>query len=215
MRAIDVYLGELSAALRGPRHAKADLLSEAREGLMETAEAYVAAGMSRLAAERQAAEEFGAVTVVAPGYQEELTLVQARRTSLLALIGVGVQPLVWDVLWPLVREVSVGSPTALQAVLSELVEWLGGLAIVGAAVAVIACGIGVRLPVIRHHVVKATGMLGLAVAIGVSGLGLFMTALSPDVTRLLDFAVLPWLTAFVLLPMAWVGRSARRCLRIA
>jgi hypothetical protein len=84
---IDAYVAELGGILRGPRRAKADLLDEARDSLVDAVRAYQDRGLDRQAAERRAVEEFGDVAEIAPGYQTELGLVQGRRTALLVLFA--------------------------------------------------------------------------------------------------------------------------------
>ncbi|GLY69867.1 permease prefix domain 1-containing protein [Amycolatopsis taiwanensis] len=84
------HLARLDARLRGPRAAKADLLNEARDGLMDAAEAYRAAGRPDIEAQRLAVRDFGEVDTVAPAYQGELGLaggIRALRTILIAIPG--------------------------------------------------------------------------------------------------------------------------------
>src|SRR5262245_50362297 len=90
-RVIDAYIDQLRGTLRGPRRATADLLTEARDSLVDAAEAYERDGFGRAAAETRAVREFGDVRVVAPEYQNELGLAQARRTALLVLAVITLQ----------------------------------------------------------------------------------------------------------------------------
>src|SRR4051812_26337431 len=71
---IETYVAELGRTLRGPRRAKADLLAEARDSLVDAAGARERVGLPREEAEREAVAEFGAVPDIAPGYQTELGL---------------------------------------------------------------------------------------------------------------------------------------------
>jgi hypothetical protein len=70
---IDDYVTALDRTLRGPRRARRDLVTEARDSLTDCAEAYLAEGMDQAGAERMAVADFGTVAEIAPGYQEELT----------------------------------------------------------------------------------------------------------------------------------------------
>ena len=69
MEIIDAYIAELEAALRGPRRARLDLLTETRDSLMDATEAYVHQGMELTAAQRRALRDFGEIDVIAPKYR--------------------------------------------------------------------------------------------------------------------------------------------------
>jgi hypothetical protein len=64
---IDTYVAELADALRGPRGAKADLIAETCDSLVDATAAYEHRGLDREAAEHQAVKEFGGVAEIAPG----------------------------------------------------------------------------------------------------------------------------------------------------
>jgi hypothetical protein len=96
---LDDYVGGLAAGLRGPRRLRADLVAEARDSLTDASEAYQAQGCPQSEAQRRAVAEFGRLPEVLPGYQAELAVAQARRTTLLfavALVALRVlTPLLW------------------------------------------------------------------------------------------------------------------------
>lgn len=96
---IDDYVGELDRALTGPRGAKRDLVVEARDGLVDAADALEADGFDRAEAERLAVAEFGAVAQVAPGYQAELAIAAGRRLGVLLFVGIPVTALMWSAIW--------------------------------------------------------------------------------------------------------------------
>src|SRR4051812_33311603 len=98
---IEAYVAELAEALRGPRAVKADMLAEARDGLIDATEALRGSGWDAAAAERRAVADFGPVARVAPDYQLQLGLSQGRRTALLLCLTLGAQPVLWRVLLPL------------------------------------------------------------------------------------------------------------------
>lgn len=140
---IDAYLAELDGTLRGSRRLKADLLTEARDSLVDTAEAYTAAGMSSTEAQTRAVDEFGAVDEIAPRYQTELGLTQGRRTALLLFFVLGGQHLLFEYTWS-TYPAQGWSPGPTYALFAELVDQLN-LALIGIAlVAALACGIGCR-----------------------------------------------------------------------
>ncbi|WP_406316286.1 permease prefix domain 1-containing protein [Streptosporangium sp. NBC_01639] len=96
---IDDYVTELSRALRGPRGAKLDLVTEARDSLVDTAEALEGEGLERAEAERIAVAEFGPISEIAPGYQEDLSISAGRRLAALLFVSVPLTALLWSVIW--------------------------------------------------------------------------------------------------------------------
>lgn len=209
MDPIDAYLVELAAALRGPSRLKADLLQEARDSLVDARDAEITRGAVPAVAAQRAIVDFGTPRRVAPGFQTELDLAQARRAAWLLLVGIAVQPVVWDVLWPLVGHGQAVASGRLLVV-EELVRWAGTAAFVAAAVGLLATSIGQRWAVLRPKVVPLTGTLALAAAATISALGVVMAVMYS--TTGLDSAPLIWVCGFVVVPMSVVGRSARRCL---
>lgn len=214
MEPIDAYVAELEAALRGPRRARSDLLTETRDSLIDATEAYQQRGMERAAAERQAVREFGEVDVIAPQYQTELALAQGHRTAVITLFTLLAQPVVWnDAVLPV--PASQHDPGPVYAVLSELVEWFGGSAILGSVLAVLACGIGVRYLTARRPLARITGAFAVTVSAVLAVLGVALTAVNTTPLPLFDSPGVVWLFVFLLAPLACVAASGRRCLRMA
>jgi hypothetical protein len=101
---IDVYVDGLAAALRGPRRHRDEMVTEARDSLLDAAEAYAGAGHDPLDAQRRAVAEFGSHRQVVPGYQAELATLQGRRTAtwiaLVLPVMTLLEPLMWwDTAW--------------------------------------------------------------------------------------------------------------------
>ncbi|WP_026404090.1 permease prefix domain 1-containing protein [Actinomadura rifamycini] len=93
---IDEHVGALSAALHGPARAKARMLDEARAGLADAADDLAATGLPAADAARRAVRDFGTVADVAPDFQRELTIAQARRTALAVALSAPVLLLCWQ-----------------------------------------------------------------------------------------------------------------------
>src|SRR5688572_16599638 len=107
---IDGYAGLLAGALRGPRRLRDDLVTEARDGLVDATEAYRARGLDRAAAERAAVVDFGPVAEIAAAYRPELALAQARRSAVLLSMLILIQPIVWaEGRWPWVDDENQGA----------------------------------------------------------------------------------------------------------
>jgi hypothetical protein len=96
---IDDYVSELHSALRGPHGPKHDLVVEARDSLIDTADALESDGLTRAEAERLAVEEFGRIREIAPGYQAELTATAGRRMALLLFVSVPATVFAWSLVW--------------------------------------------------------------------------------------------------------------------
>jgi hypothetical protein len=96
---IDDYVTGLSHTLRGPRRPKLDMITEARDSLLDTAEALEGEGLDRAEAERIAVEEFGPINEIAPGYQEGLSISAGRRLACLLFLSVPLTSLMWSLIW--------------------------------------------------------------------------------------------------------------------
>jgi hypothetical protein len=99
---IGEHLAALAAALRGPARAKARMLTEAHGGLLDAAAGLAGSAGTDDDAARGAVRQFGTVAEVAPAFQQELTVLQARRTA--AAVAVTVPALM--ACWHLVTAVT-------------------------------------------------------------------------------------------------------------
>lgn len=208
---VDDYLAALRRELRGPRRRKADLLAEARDHLTDATEAFEADGHERYDAEREAVADFGELSDVVPGYRAELAISQSRRTAMMLLFALMIQPIVWQSgawIWTQQPE----SASAFNDMLQTVVRAIGSVVIAGAVLAVLATGIGVRYPVVREHLSRVTALFALVGSVLVAGIGLLMAATSHHAPGLPAFGVVG---TFVVLPLALVSVQAARGLRLA
>jgi hypothetical protein len=208
---IDTYVAELAGALSGPRRAKADLIAETRDSLVDATKAYRRRGLDREAAEHRAVTEFGDVAEIAPAYQTELGLAQGQRTAFWIVCVLAPQSLVWDHVGGLVLGDSRWDPTPGYAVVDNVLPWLGLVAITSSLLAGLACGIGTRYLRVARELTRATGVLAFVVSAVFAISGALLTVLSPApvTTGLLLLA------AIVLLPLLCITVSAQRCLAAA
>ncbi|MFI5733986.1 permease prefix domain 1-containing protein [Kribbella sp. NPDC051587] len=208
---VDEYLTALRHSLAGPRRHKADLLAEARDHLTDATEAFEADGLDREQAEREALADFGELSDVVPGYRAELAISQSRRTAMLLFLALIVQPIVWlDGVWS--WNDAPDRPSALNDVLQWVVQAVGMLSIAGAVLAVIATGVGLRFPLVRHHVSRVTAQFALVSAVAVGVISICMVTLNPYP---IDVQAVSVVAGFVVLPLCFVGVQAGRCLRLA
>ncbi|MFC4060179.1 permease prefix domain 1-containing protein [Planomonospora corallina] len=128
---IDDYVAGLGRALRGPRGPRLDLVTEARDSLLDAAEALEGGGLERAEAERRAVEEFGALDEIVPGYQEELTACAGRRLAVLLFLAVPFTAVMWTLMWRLFPAAPVSAP-----------DWPGWFAPVARAVDLLQIAIG-------------------------------------------------------------------------
>ncbi|UYM04492.1 permease prefix domain 1-containing protein [Solicola gregarius] len=154
MGALDSYVSELDAALRGPRHAKRDLVREAHDHLVDATEAYEADGALRAEAELRAVREFGSVRTVVPQYQAILSAGQSRRIGMWMLAAVIAQPFAWDIWASLPDGQTVDRTGWLFHRLDDYVELIGIAAMAFAVLTVVGCGIGARYLGVRDWVLR-------------------------------------------------------------
>lgn len=213
---IDAYIAELHGSLRGPRRARSDLVTEARDSLVDAAEAYESRGLVRLDAERRAVREFGDVRLIADAYQTELGIVQTRRTARLVLLVIGSQGLATEIAWRVLGDFGwTWQPAPAYALLARTVDWVGLATVVLSALTLVLCGSRYATRLDQRRVSRVAGVSGLAVC-GFFGLSsITLTAFSP--LGGLVTATLPGLVAL----LAWcaapamIAASARRCLHAA
>ncbi|GGZ68284.1 permease prefix domain 1-containing protein [Streptomyces bluensis] len=209
---IDRYVAELDKALRGPRAVKADMLAEARDGLVDAAEAYEESGLDRTSAEQRAVADFGPVDIIAPEYQPELALAEGRRTALLICVVLTVQPVAWWLLLTLAGHGADARADTDYALVDDVVRWTGAGAIGTALAVAIATGAGVRYVGARRRLVRAAGFFAFLVCAVFAVLGLLLTLYSPATDSLLGLTGLPMTALLLGVPLAGVAVAGRRCL---
>lgn len=206
LSAVDDYLRDLARALRGPRRAKADLLREARGGLVDAVEALEDGGLPTDQAQRRAIADFGQVSRVAPSYQAELAVAQCRRTAVLILAIFLAQCFLWDDASPAPGDVAHGW-------LLYAVKWGGGAVMLATIGVVWLAGKGARQFGVRREAALVTGWFAVAVTVVFTGMGVGLTVLQEDYGSMLGLSGFARTGVFLLLPLAVIALSARRCLR--
>ncbi|GAA2598889.1 hypothetical protein GCM10010399_31870 [Dactylosporangium fulvum] len=214
---IDAYVASLRGALRGPRGAKADLVREARDSLFDAAEHYEQDGFDRAEAERLAVDEFGDVHELAPDYQRELALAQARRTALLVALAVAAQTIVSEIAWRTAATTWSWQPDRFYTILANTVDYASYVVFAGALLAAATCGIGTRFLVVGRPFAHATGIAAITV-VGFFLLGgAVLSLLSPAWHTAVPGATpLDMASAAITAALpAWMVYSGFRCIRAA
>lgn len=217
MDLITGYTAELGRLLRGPSRLKADLVAEARDGLVDAAEAYEHEGADRHAAAHRAVADFGPLREVASGYQAVLASAQARRTAVLVFVITAAQTLSATYEWQTLSDNGVTfQPDLGYSVLARTVDWVGVGNKVAALLVLLAAGIGVRYLGNRPAICRFTGVLTLAVGAFMFVAGTLLTSLNPALMA--SYEARPYLWFFYgisLVPGVWLAVSAWRCIAAA
>jgi hypothetical protein len=211
--AIDHFVRALDRSLAGPARLKKDLISEARDGLVDAAAAYRGDGLPPAEAEGRAVREFGRLPEVAPAFQAELATAAAQRLTLwLALVpmalGAGS-----DLMWRGAPWTSVTPPPG-YGLLASGIDRLGTLLAVGGLVAYAWLAWSAhRGRVVPVTVARRFALAGLCAVATLGGGTVSIYALTVATTR----AALTWppmIIGLVVIGVAlgWLARSAARCL---
>ncbi|EMD27481.1 permease prefix domain 1-containing protein [Amycolatopsis azurea] len=206
MNAIEAYMGDLDRRLSGPAAAKADLLTEAKDGLTDAAEAYRAGGVDDAEAERRAVADFGPADLVARDYQAELGLRRDIRVLWELIVGVPLLILGWD----LARVFSSGDWSRLGQPPSWYYRAIGAADILAALSPVVAVAglIAARLLSRRTDGPPVARAVAWSLA-GAVGLNLLAVATYGGATGLLEPARLIVSVPCAALSATWILFSTR------
>ncbi|WP_214410587.1 permease prefix domain 1-containing protein [Sphaerisporangium fuscum] len=222
--AIDSYLADMRGSLSGPRRLKAELLQETRDSLDDAVEAFREVGYDQHEAESMALADFGTVAEVAPAYQRELALAQARRTARWFVVLMAAQMFLADESWQSTGAWSDRQPSALYLVFTRFWDYSQMLFVVVAVLALFTFGLGVRYVSAPWRFARITGMVTLVV-LGLKALASFvLLAATPNLasgilshvslTSPKSLLTLVGLAIWVL-PNWYVGISAIRCIAVS
>jgi hypothetical protein len=213
---IDAYVTSLGAALRGPRAAKRDLLTEVRDSLHDAAAHHESSGVPAPDAARLAVDEFGTVRELAADYQRELALLQGRRTALLVAGAVALQQVISEVAW---RSAATGwtwQPGRGYALLAHAVDYTGYAVVLLGLLAAFACGAGSRFVTVGSGFVRVTGIAAITVCAFFIAGGTALSLLSPTWHAATTASFSPLTLAATAVTSAtpvWMVYSGLRCLR--
>lgn len=205
---ITKFVGELAAALDGPRRLRRNLLTEVRDGLDDAAATHRSRGLPEPAAEARAVAEFGQVSDLTPLYQAELTANQTGRTA--ALLAVCF-PMMYG-LWELFGSSGHGWTSAPEAAgqLAKTLDVASGITAGAALVGLLLLVGRARVRGAPRPLAISVGLLGGIAALGCGGMAVAMYLLA--VPQITSITVAAWvLSGAVLLA---VFRSVTHTLRL-
>ena len=212
-RLIDGYLDEIANDLVAPAAARAAVIREISDGLLEAVADHRDRGLPEAAAARAAIAEFGAPRNIAAAFQRELGARQARRSAITLMTSGPIVGLAWLIgvvvsSLPPARHHLSGPWWALPLVGVAIVVGIPGL-----MVTIVATGrIGLRLalppdlPAKAMSVASAAAMATDATMLTIAALYLSMTSASPV------FALAP-AAVFSLVRICLAGRAFVGCRR--
>ncbi|UPK76621.1 permease prefix domain 1-containing protein [Nocardioidaceae bacterium SCSIO 66511] len=208
MSAVDTYVADLGAALHGSARAKHDLLQEARDHLVDAADAYVDEGMTMPAAEQRAVRDFGTLPEVAPSYQAILSVGQTRRVGLWMLAAIVAQPFAWEFWATLPYGQYADARGGVFEYLDAYVETVGAATLVFALLTVVGCGIGTRFLGVRDWVVR----LALT-SVALSSVLIIVTAMAMVATGVPTLVGIAYAAAVTWAPMTALTAACVSALR--
>ncbi|MEV6690046.1 permease prefix domain 1-containing protein [Micromonospora sp. NPDC051196] len=214
---VEEHLRLLASRLHGPRRLRADLLTEARHGLLDAVEAYRDGGLPADAASRQAVADFGTPEQLAPAYQAELAVAALRRLALWIVAFAGVAAVAGDLTWQGSSWSAGPPPPAGYLLLSRSVEVIWAAAFLFGVAGLVLAAMTARsswpgFTTAAHAV--GTLLTGTAVLGALAGLALFGWSI------VLWDAALTWPPMIVGMLVAgaghlWLGRAAHTWLLAA
>lgn len=168
---VEERLRALGARLRGPSRLKADLLTEARHGLLDAVEAYREDGLSATEARRRAVAEFGSPAQLAPAYQAELAVGALRGLSWRVLAAAAAGIVAGDLTWHGASWSEGPRPPGGYLLLSASLDWLWFVAAVLGGLGVLVAGAARRSPLVDRLV--GAGLTGVLVLGALAGTAVF------------------------------------------
>lgn len=209
------YVRDLEGRLQGPWRARAGLMREVRDGLRDAVVALVANGVPERDAARLAVAEFGPAAELAPEFQRELAVLQARRTAAWAALSLPALWLAWDLMWRTSPDLHLApAPIMMLARLTDVIGLGTALLCLGALVVMELGGGRLRRP---ERLARAVGRTTLCGVLGVLATSATMTGMNLRETVAATQASPMRVTVSVvtMLAASLVVRSGVRCGRAA
>jgi hypothetical protein len=212
--AIDSHVTALGRRLVGPARLKRDVLTEARDSLVDAAAAYEDAGLPPDDAQRRAVADFGSVARIAPAYQAEVAATYGQRLAGLVTALLLTTALLGDRMWQGAPWTGIAPPGG-YATAARALDWLGYLGIGTAAAGFLA----LRLRARRGHSGRVVRVVGYATAAALSSVLLLGAGVYVSTVAIYPGALTwpPMLVGGILLSgmLGYLAWGASRCLAAA
>ncbi|WEV23776.1 hypothetical protein OYE22_00215 [Streptomyces sp. 71268] len=210
---IEAHVADLSAALHGPVRVKSRMVMDLREGLIDAARDLSHGREPDHHAARQAVREFGTVAEIAPSFQRELTIAQARHTARAVMLIV---PFLF-LCWHLAETWDGSTGHQLPDLVQLFVAHLGGIAasaafLAGAALA--ATGALARWLPTPHQLPLLVAWTGTTAAVALAVSALTLTLASVLATNWPLSTLAGVVTIAFHTRIAASARACRECARV-
>ncbi|WP_374982687.1 permease prefix domain 1-containing protein [Streptomyces fradiae] len=211
---IDAYVATLAESLHGPRSAKSRLVAEIRDGLDDAVAAHTRAGVPYERAAELAVRDFGAPDRLAPTFQHELTIAQARHTARAAALTVPLAVGCWLLIWTASHDTATWQLPRTTSLLTFHLVTVAAVASVLSAATLAATGRLARWLPTPHRLPLAVAWTGTAASIAMAVAALVLVTLSVVVTNWPLAAAAGALAAASHAVVAASARTCRQCARL-
>jgi hypothetical protein len=211
---IDDYIASLAATLHGPARAKARLIEEMRDGLVDTVAAHTHEGLSHQGAVREAVREFGSPDELAPSCQRELTIAQTRHTARSLVLTAPFLIACWHLIWTTDHYQERRLAQAAELLAMNLAG-VAAVAALCATVALVATGTLARRLRTPHRLPLVVAWTGTAASVAIVITTLALAAAAPLATSWPLVAFAGALSAGSHAVVAASARACRRCARLS
>ncbi|WP_222947007.1 permease prefix domain 1-containing protein [Streptomyces sp. TRM49041] len=208
---IDAYVAALSDSLQGPARAKSRMVEEIRDGLDDAVAAHTRAGVPYERAAELAVRDFGAPDRLAPTFQHELTIAQARHTARAAAFAVPLAVACWLLIWTASHDSAWQLPRTTSLLTVHLVGVAATASVLSAATLAATGRLARWLPT-PHRLPLAVAWTGTAASIAMAIAALVLVILSVVVT---NWPLAVAAGALAAASHAVVAASARMCRQCA
>ncbi|MET7274327.1 permease prefix domain 1-containing protein [Streptomyces flaveolus] len=211
---VEEYVTALAAALHGPVRAKARLVEEVRDGLMDAVSERTAVGLPYSLAAEEAVREFGTTDDLVPSCQRELTIAQVRHTARSIALTVPLLLACWCLVRNPGHAQDRGLTTTAQLVAVHLAAIAAGAAVLAAGALAATGTLARRLPV-PDRLPRMVGWTGTAASMSIAVATPALAIACVLATNRPVIALACTLAAASHGVMAGSVRACRRCARLS
>jgi hypothetical protein len=209
---IEGYVATLAAALHGPARAKARMVEEIRDGLVDAVAAHSRDGVPYERAAHEAVGAFGTADELVPSCQRELTIVQTRDTARAVALTVPFLIIAWHLIWTADHD-QHWLPRTAQLLAAHLAGAAAITALLAAAALAATGTLAQWLPT-PHRLPLVVAWTGTTASAAMPIATLALAAASPLATDWPLIALAGAITVASHVVVAGSARACRRCARL-